>query len=102
MNLMRTLGCRQYERLNEMTSLAVEWVSIVWVRGRSTYEDVSGHVDYFQMIKLKWHLFLLRFKQFFNDLFIDWYYRWYLGSSSLQLPSLLVVCSYPMNGLGSN
>ena len=29
MNLMRTLGCRQYERLDAMTSLAVEWVAVV-------------------------------------------------------------------------
>ena len=92
MNLMRTLGCRQYERLNEMTSLAVEWVLSVRASRRSTYEDVTGHINYFQMFRWKWYLFLLRCKQFFNDLFVDWYYRWYLGSSSLQLPSLWCVC----------
>ena len=88
MNLMRTIGCKQYEPLDEMTLLAVEWVLTGEVRNRSSYEDSTGQIDYFQMFKLKWHLFLLRFKQFFNDLIVDWYYRWYLGSSMLQLPSL--------------
>ena len=89
MNLMKTLGCKQYERLDEMTSLAVEWELRREVRDRSSYEDSTGRTDYFQMFKLKWHLFLFRLKQYFNDLFVDWYYRWYLGSSKLQLPSFM-------------